>query len=139
MKHFPSHPGYALLISILVIGVMAAATASSLMLLGWAAEQNGFLVQQATQAEENARSCVERIIRAMRLDPKGEIGAQSLTLPNGSCTIRMIVGDGVNDRRVCVEGKNGDTVRRFQLQIAELFPKVRTSSFTEVTTFTLCP
>lgn len=138
MTIFRSRDGYAFLITVLVIGVMAVATATSLMLLGWAAEQNGFLIERSGQAEEYAKACLERTFRRLRLEPT-YAGNETITFPKGSCVIRPVVGDGVNDRRVCVEGRSGNVVRRFQADIAELFPAIRTSSFAEVIEFTSCP
>lgn len=138
MTIFRSRDGYAFLITVLVIGVMAVATATSLMLLGWAAEQNGLLIERSGQAEEYAKACLERTFRRLRLEPT-YAGNETITFPKGSCVIRPVVGDGVNDRRVCVEGRSGNVVRRFQADIAELFPAIRTSSFAEVVAFTSCP
>ncbi len=138
MTIFRSRDGYAFLITVLVIGVMAVATATSLMLLGWAAEQNGLLIERSGQAEEYAKACLERTFRRLRLEPT-YAGNETITFPKGSCVVRPVVGDGVNDRRVCVEGRSGNVVRRFQADIAELFPAIRTSSFAEVVAFTSCP
>lgn len=133
-----SRDGYAFLVTVLVIGVMATATAASLMLLGWAAEQNGLLIERAGQADEYAKACVERTFRALRLDPS-YAGGETLTFPKGTCVIHPVAGDGVNDRRVCVEGRSGNTIRRLQAGVSQLFPSIKTSSFAEVSDFTLCP
>lgn len=133
-----SRDGYAFLITVLVIGVMATATATSLMLLGWAAEQNGFLIERSAQAEQYARGCIERTIRRLRIEPT-YAGGETVAFAKGSCTVRPVAGDGANDRRVCVEGVSGKSTRRFQVAIAEIFPQVKTSSFAEVADFTLCP
>ena len=134
----PSHPGYAFLVTVLVIGVMATATATSLMLLGWAAEQNGYLVEQSGQAEEYARACIERTFRTLRVQPT-YAGDETLTFAKGSCIVHPIVGDGINDRRICVEAISGKSTRRFQVQVTEIFPRLKTASFAEVAAFTLCP
>lgn len=133
-----SHPGYAFLVTVLVIGVIATATATSLMLLGWAAEQNGFLIERSGQAEEYAKGCLERTLRTLRVDPS-YAGGETVIFPKGSCVIRPVVGDGVNDRRVCVEGRSGNATRRLQVSISQLFPNIQTASFAEVASFTLCP
>ncbi len=133
-----SHNGYAFLVTVLVIGVMATATATSLILLGWAAEQNGFLFERSAQAEEYAKSCLERTFRRLRTEPT-YAGGESVMFAKGSCVIHPIAGDGINDKRVCIEGTSGRSTRRFQASIAELFPTITMSSFAEVVTFTLCP
>lgn len=133
-----SRGGYAFLVTVLVIGVMATATATSLMLLGWAAEQNGFLIERSAQAEEYAKSCIERTFRRLRLDPS-YAGGETMTFAKGSCVVRPVVGDGVNDRRICVQGTSGRSTRRFEVGVEQLFPRILTSSFSEVASFTLCP
>ncbi len=133
-----SRPGYAFLLMVLIVGVIAAATATSLMLLGWAAEQNGFLLERSAQAEEYAKSCVEQTFRTLRLDPS-YAGGETRIFPKGSCIIHPVVADGVNDRRLCVEGVSGSSMRRFQVNIEELFPRLAISSYEEVASFTLCP
>lgn len=133
-----SRDGYAFLVTVLVIGVMATATATSLMLLGWAAEQNGFLIERAGQAEEYAKACVERTFRRLRTEPS-YAGGETVVFAKGSCFIRPVAGDGVNDRRVCVEGRSGNTVRRLQIGLSHIFPSIKTSSYAEVVDFTLCP
>lgn len=133
-----SRDGYAFLVTVLVIGVMATATATSLMLLGWAAEQNGYLIEQSGQAEEYAKTCLERTFRKLRLEPS-YAGDETITFTKGSCVVHAVIGDGINDRRVCIEGKSGDTTRRFQASIYQLFPSIKMSSFAEVVAFTLCP
>lgn len=133
-----SRDGYAFLVTVLVIGVMATATATSLMLLGWAAEQNGFLIERSAQAEEYAKSCIERTFRRMRLEPS-YAGGETLAFSKGSCVIHPVVWDGVNDRRLCVEGTSGRSTRRFEVGVDQLFPRIVTSSFAEVAAFTLCP
>ncbi len=138
MNALRSRPGYAFLVTVLVIGVMATATATSLMLLGWAAEQNGLLVSQSAQAEANARGCIERTLRTLRAEPS-YAGGETLSTERGTCVIHPVVGDGTNDRRICVEGAYGKSTRRFQMVVSELFPTVKTSSFSEVVAFTQCP
>ena len=55
--------GYVFLISVLVIGAIAATTAISLILLGLASEQSGLSVIQSSQAYELAQACAERAFR----------------------------------------------------------------------------
>lgn len=138
MTHLRSRDGYAFLVTVLVIGIMATATATSLMLLGWAAEQNGFLVEQTAQAEEHARSCIDRTFRRLRTEPT-YAGDETIAFTQGSCIIHPVVGDGINDRRICVEGVSGRSTRRFEVLVSELFPRIKTASFAEVSAFTLCP
>lgn len=136
--HARSRPGYIFLVSVLVIGVIATATASTLLLLGWAAEQNGLLVQQSAQAYEYAQTCAERGLRDMRRDLH-YAGGETFTLDRGSCTVERIGGSGNEKRTLCVSGMSGDSTHRMQVNIDRLYPAVVIRSWEETAAFSLCP
>ncbi len=133
-----SRPGYVFLVTVLMVGVIATATASSLMLLGWAAEQNGFLVSQSAQAYEYARTCAERAISKLRYDPS-YAGEQTFTFAQGRCEIRSVGGTGNEERTVCVAGYSGEGVRRLQVQAVQLYPTVMVNGWSEIVSFSYCP
>jgi hypothetical protein len=137
MKKSRSHPGYIFLVSVLIIGAIGATTVVSLLLLGWAAQQNGYLVQQSQQAFEYGQTCVERSLRALRLDPSYG-GNETVTFAQGSCVIHSVGGAGNGEHTLCVEGKSGKSSRRFELSILQLFPRVKIGSWQEVAAFSLC-
>jgi len=138
MTHLHTRPGYVFLVSVLLIGAIASTTLFSLLLLGWAAEQNGFLQVQSQQAYEYAQTCAERAMRSLRLDPT-YVGDTTFFFGTNSCTIHPIGGTGNQNRTLCVESLSGKIVRRMQIQIAQLFPVTLISSWQEVSTFSLCP
>lgn len=138
MKPVSAHVGFVFLIGVLSVGVVATMFALSLLLRGWALEQNGALVGRANQAFEYASGCVERSIRDLRLDPAFN-GSGVTIFPGGSCTVRTIGGAGNWNRDVCVEGRSGGIVKKMQVSVAQLYPSVRIASWEEVATFTLCP
>ncbi|HVW66508.1 MAG TPA: hypothetical protein VHA78_02135 [Candidatus Peribacteraceae bacterium] len=133
-----AHSGYIFLVSVLVIGAIAATTTLSLLLLGWAAEQNGLLAVQSHQALENAHTCAERALLALRKDPSYG-GDETFQLARGSCTVKYIGGNGNENRTVCVEGANGLTVERMEMAIVHVFPSITFSSWQNVADFSLCP
>ncbi len=126
------------LVTILVVGVIAAATSISLLLLGWAAEQNGITIQQGQQALEYAQTCVERSLRNMRNDPT-YVGDTTITFTNGSCTMSPIGGIGNTDRAICVAGITPRSERRIEVLVSTLLPTTVIGSWQEVSAFTLCP
>ncbi len=138
MMQTRSRPGYVFLVTVLMIGAIASTTLLSLLLLGWAAEQNGYLQVQSQQAFEYADTCAERAIRSLRLDPT-YAGDERFTFGTSSCYIHPIGGGGNLDRRVCVESSSGNVVRRMELLLSRLFPSVVVDSWQEVSAFTLCP
>lgn len=129
--------GYIFLVTVLVIGVVASATAASLALLGWAAEQNGLLLQQSNQAYEYAQTCAERALRSLRSD-FAYYGDVTIPFTYGSCVIHPITGTANENRSICTEGYSGNSVHRLQLDVAQLFPSVRIRAWEEVSSFTLC-
>jgi hypothetical protein len=137
VKHH-ARPGYIFLLTVLVVGVIATATATSLLLLGWAAEQNGLLLMETAQAYEHANTCAERALRELRIN-SSYAGSQTFALPRGSCEIRAVGGAGNNNRTLCTAGYSGDNSRRLEIEIDALYPKVIIKNWKEVSGFTLCP
>lgn len=130
--------GYVFLLTVLIVGVIATGTAVSLMLLGWAAEQNGQLIAQSAQAFEYAQRCTERTLHNLLYDPS-YAGSGTLTFDNGTCTIYTIGGHGNDERTLCSEGVSGDNIRRIEVTIARLYPSILVKSWREVLEFSLCP
>lgn len=130
--------GYVFLVGVLVIGVVATATMLSLLLLGWAAEQNGFALQQSSQAYAVAHTCAEQVLRGLKGDLT-YLGSGTLTFTEGSCKIRPIGGSGNFYRRICVEGVSGKSTRRVEMLVERLYPSTRVASAQEVLSFSLCP
>lgn len=138
MMHLSSsRDGYIFLVSVLVIGVIASATATSLLLLGWAAEQNGQLVVESSRAFEYAQTCAERAIRSLKIDT-GYGGDQVIDFEWGACEVHAVGGNGNTRRTLCIEGRSGDNVRRMEIYIERLFPSTIVTSWAEVSAFTLC-
>ncbi len=138
MMRLRVHNGYVFLITVLVVGVIATVTATSLMLLGWAAEQNGQLVAQSTQAFEYAQTCIERTLKNLLNDP-AYAGSGTLTFDYGTCTVHNIGGQGNDARSICSEGISGNNTRRLEVQITRLYPSIQVRSWKEVSAFTACP
>lgn len=137
MRIPPHHNGYVFLVSVLVISVIAAATAASMMLLGWAAEQNGYLLVQSAQAYEYAQACTERALLSLSAD-MGYTGNEVVTFPKGSCTIGPPGGNGSTNRVLCVTGHSGKVTRRMEVTIASLYPTMKIRWWKEVAVFTQC-
>lgn len=138
MTRTSAHPGYIFLVSVLMIGVISSTTLLSLLLLGWAAEQNGQLSVQSQQSLEYMQTCAERSIRSLRLDPT-YTGEERYRFGSDSCYIRVIGGSGNNDRTICLEGLSGNVTRRMEIRVSALFPSVVIRSWQEVSAFSYCP
>lgn len=138
MMKTSNRPGYIFLISVLVVGAIAIATTSSLILLGISAEQSGQAVVYANQARELSETCAERALRSLRAD-SSYTGNESFTLTGGTCQINTIAGSGNANRYLCTQGTSGQSVRKLQITIAQVLPTTRIDTWKEVNTFTLCP
>lgn len=130
--------GYVFLISVLVIGAVAASTAASLILLGLASEQTGLTVVQSAQALELAQTCAERTLRTLRSDLSYG-GNETFTIGTGTCVVHSVGGSGNANRALCLEGRNGNAVRRVEILVRALYPQVKIASWREAETFSLCP
>ena len=133
-----SRPGYVFLLTVLVIGVIAGEMVLSLSLLGLAGEQSSLTVQQSAQAYAYAQTCTERALRELRLDLSYD-GGVTVPFTDGSCTISHTGGAGNADRALCILGQSGKDMRQFELQISQIYPRLRIASWREVGTFSLCP
>jgi hypothetical protein len=132
-----ARPGYIFLVSVLVIGAIAAATTISMILLGLAAQQNGYSIVQSAQAWEYAQTCVERALRSLRSDPY-YAGSERCVFTYGGCTLSAVGGEGNANRTICAQGTSGDAVRRAEVKVATLRPTTTIDTWRETASFTLC-
>lgn len=133
-----NRPGYVFLVTVLMIGAIASTTLLSLLLLGWAAEQNGYLTVQSQQGIEYMQTCAERAIRSLRLDPSYG-GDERYSFGSNSCYIHVIGGAGNLNRILCIDSTSGSVTSRMEIVIGRLFPSVVINAWQQVTTFTQCP
>lgn len=129
--------GYILLITILVIGAVASAILSSLMLLGISANHVSFSVLQASQSLANAQACAEYGLMKLRESPS-YAGNEFLTVGADQCEILTVGGIGNNNRVLCAEGRVGDSIRRLEIVINQVLPQTKIYSWQEVAVFSLC-
>lgn len=129
--------GFMLLITILIIGAIASAILSSLLLLGISSTQVSFSVQQSQEALAAAQGCAEYALLQLRTSPS-YAGNEFKTLGLYQCEVMIINGIGNNNRAVCTEGTSGDTVRRLEITVTQILPQTKVYSWQEVGIFTLC-
>jgi hypothetical protein len=129
--------GYVFLLSVIMVGAIAVATLSSLLLIGVGSMQIGFTVRQSEQARSLAQTCAERALRALWEDT-GYIGVEALTFDEGQCDILRTGGSGNENRSVCAEGRVGPTVRRYEILLERVLPSVQISAWREVDQFSIC-
>ncbi len=130
-------PGYILLITVVIIGAISSAILASLLLLGNSSSVVSFSIHQSANAEAYSQACAEYALQKLRNDPNYS-GNETKIFASGTCDILPIGGIGNENRLLCTEGVSGDAVRRLQIIIERVLPKVRIGTFEEVPVFTLC-
>lgn len=129
--------GYIFLLSVIMIGAIATATLSSLLMIGVGSMQIGFTVRQSEQARSLAQTCAERALRALWEDTS-YAGIEALTFSEGQCDILRVGGSGNENRSVCAEGRVGSTVRRYEILLEQVLPSIQVSAWREVDQFSAC-
>lgn len=129
--------GFILLISILIIGAIASAILSSLLLLGMSANQVSLSVQQSEKALATAQACAEYALLKLRQSPAYD-GNEFLSFGDDQCEVLTVGGIGNNNRAVCTEGTSGEAIRRLEIAINQVLPQTTLYSWQEVGIFSLC-
>lgn len=129
--------GFILLITILIIGAIASAILSSLLLLGISANQVSLSVQQSEKALATAQACAEYALLKLRQSPSYG-GNEFLTIGDDQCEILTVGGIGNNNRAVCTEGTSGEAIRRLEIAVSQVLPQTMLYSWQEVAIFSLC-
>ena len=129
--------GFILLITILIIGAIASAILSSLLLLGISSTQVSFSVQQSEEALAAAQACAEYGLLKLRQSPS-YAGNEYKTLGTDRCEVLTVGGIGNNNRALCTEGTSGDAIRRLEIAVSQILPQTKVYSWQEVSVFTLC-
>jgi len=137
MSTVRSHPGYAFLITILLIGALASGLVAAALLLSAGWSRDVVTLRDGSKALALARSCAERAIVKLRTD-LAYAGNEDLTIGETTCHIGVIGGAGAWSRTICATGSTGDSVRRIEISLASVLPNVLIQSWREVPDFTLC-
>lgn len=133
-----SKPGYAFLVTVLVIGVVAAGAVATLLLLGTSVLRSTLTLEASARALERTGSCAERALQALRAD-LAYAGDEVVTLADGTtCTMLPVTGFGNEDRAICVEASDGSVIRRMEISVAQVLPQTRIERWRDVAEFTFC-
>ncbi len=126
--------GYVILLSVLVVGAVGTAVATSLLLLGIGAGRSSLDQQRSVQARALANSCAEEALERLRRD-NTYAGGVTLSLGAGSCQIGTVGGSGDTNRTVEVTGTVDQVVRKVYLDISSIGPPTDLTSWQEVDAF----
>ncbi len=126
----PTNNGYITLISVLVVGAVGVAIATSLILLGVGSSRTSFAVEQSNQAKALANACAEEALQQIR-DSTPFIGTGSLTLGQGTCSY-TVTSQGGQDRTVTASSTVGTIIRKVKVIINNINPLITPTSWQEV-------
>lgn len=125
--------GYVTLISVLIIGAIGVAIATSLLLLGLTSSRTSFAWQQSSQARGLADACMEEALQQIN-DSIPFSGTGNLTLGQGICTYTVTRTGGQN-RTITASGTVGTIIRKVKVFVTKITPDITVSSWQEVANF----
>lgn len=126
--------GFVVLISVLIVAAIGTTLAVALLLLGVGALRTSFTLGLSAQARALADGCAERALQSLRLDISYS-GSESFMLGNGVCTILPVGGSGNAGRVIQAIGQSANVVRKVEVVIGQVRPKVVIASWDEVADF----
>lgn len=133
MRQPPIQAGYVTLLTVLIVSAVGVAIASSLLLLGLGSSRSSLSLQQSKQAGALADACVEEALQQIRFSTSYS-GTATLSFGTSSCTYLVTVGGGEN-RNIESTGTVGAVVRRVEVDLSQINPKIVVSSWQEVASF----
>ena len=125
--------GYITLLSVLIVGAVGVAIATTLLLQGTNRSRSSFALQQQAQARALADACAEEGLQQLA-DNNSFTGTAGLTLGAGECSY-TVVDTGGSTRRVEATGTVGTIVQKARIEVSALSPQITLSSWQEVADF----
>jgi hypothetical protein len=122
--------GYITLLSILVVGAVGVAIASTIILLGLSSSNSSFSYQQMHQAKGLASACAEEALQKIR-EATSFTGAGNLSAGQGTCTYN-VVNTGGEARTINAVGTVGVVVRKINISISNISPLIVVNSWQEL-------
>lgn len=125
--------GYVTLISVLIIGAVGIAVASSLLMLGLLSSRTSFVYGQSGQARVLASACAEEGLQQIVNDTSFS-GAGMISFENGNCTYE-VTARGKQRRDMEAVGEVGAVIRKIEVAIDRVDPQLEIGSWQEVADF----
>lgn len=127
------HRGYITLISVLVVGAVGVAIATSLLMLGSASSRTSFALVQSSQARALASACAEEALQQIRASTP-YTGTGGLSLGSGSCSY-TVTSQGGENRTVTASGTIGTITRKVRVIVNDIYPLLTVESWQELADF----
>lgn len=126
--------GYIALVSVLVVGSIALASAVSLLMLGIDASRTALTNTQAAQARSLTNTCAEVALDKLRQDTAYQ-GDETVALAGGFCTIAPFSFPDPTRPLIHLTATVNGSVRKLSIQVAALTPQIQIESWEEVADF----
>jgi hypothetical protein len=112
--------GFITLISVLILGAVGLAVATSLLLLGVDSSRTSLALEQSLQARGLADACAETALQQIRTN-NAFVGTATLTFSTGSCTY-TITNTGGTTRGIALSGAIDTIIRRVSITLSAVSP-----------------
>ncbi|HEU5121785.1 MAG TPA: hypothetical protein VFT59_02985 [Candidatus Saccharimonadales bacterium] len=122
--------GYIALLSVIVVGAAAMATALVLLTTGTNTQRSTLVLQQSIQARQLALACAEEALQLVH-DTTAYTGTGSLTLGVGTCSY-TVTSTGASTRTITTTGTVNDVVRKTAVYVTINSSSISISSWQEV-------
>jgi len=125
--------GYSVLIVLVIVGLIAVAISSSLLLLGIDFSKSSLDSYRSYQARHLASACVETALQEIRSSISFS-GYGSLNISGNSCGY-LVINNGVQNRTVQASSTISNIVKKVRVDITRIRPRITISSWQEVADF----
>ncbi|MBI2577955.1 MAG: hypothetical protein HYV77_03940 [Candidatus Wildermuthbacteria bacterium] len=125
--------GYAMLITALILGAIAASFSISLLAMSLNSSKSTFLLERSALAKGYADACAEQAL--MRIAQSNSFsGGANLSFGRGNC-LYEVIHTGAKEREVNASGIVESITRRVQVQVSKINPEVTVDAWKEVSDF----
>lgn len=125
-----SSSGYIALLAVLILGAVATAIATTLLLTGADAQRSNLIIQRTIQARQLANGCVEEALQKLH-DSSAYTGADSLSLDGNTCSY-TVANTGGSNRTINVTSTVGNVVRKVTTYVTIGSSSISVTSWQEV-------
>lgn len=132
-KFHRQNKGYVTLLSVLIVGALGTAVATTLIILGLGSSRTSFTLAESSQARAFSNACAEEALESIREVP-GFSGSGGLTFSQGTCSF-TVVSTGGENREIKASSTVGRVVRKVKIILDRITPKINVTSWQEVADF----
>lgn len=125
-----SEQGYVTLLSVLILGAVATAIATALLVAGADANRETLIVQQSTQARGYVDACTEDALQQIH-DNTSFTGTDGLALGQGTCSF-TVTSTGTTTRTIATTATVGSATRKAMIYVTITSSTISITTWQEV-------